>query len=245
MKKNQKFIVGTILLGIVFVVACAVVCNTLGKKNKEKDAQKDLQKQVVTQDKDDDSPIDFVTLQKENSDIYAWITIPDTQVNAPILQNQDTDDLYDEFYLDHLYNKVSGYSGALFTQKVNATTFEDANTVIYGHDMKNLEAFGSLKYYREQEYFEEHKKITVYTPEETLTYEIFAAVEFSDRHLMGMYDFSNKADVESYIDDIKKSSGIVDSTMEVTAEDKFITLSTCIGSKPNQRYLVVAKRLDI
>ncbi len=242
-KKRKKVVVTTILLASVFAIACGVLFNTMGKKEQEKEKSRELKERVVSEEKD--NPIDFKSLQEENTDIYAWIEIPETEVNAPVLQNMETDELYDEFYLDHLYNRVSGYSGALFTQKINTTTFDDANTVIYGHDMKNLEAFGSLKYYREQEYFDQHKKIFIYTPEKTLTYEIFAAVDFSDAHLMVAYNFSDEKDVRAYIDDIKGSEGIVDTSINVTAEDKLITLSTCIGSKPNNRYLVVAKLLDI
>lgn len=242
-KKNKKIIAITICCAIVFVAACGVLFNTLGKKGKEKADNQELKERVVSESDNKDCPIDFKPLQEENSDIYAWISIPNTEVDGPVLQNMDTNELYDEFYLDHLYNKVSGYSGALFTQKINTTTFDDANTVIYGHDMKNLEAFGSLKYYREQEYFDKHKFITIYTPEKTLKYEIYAAVEFGDEHLMIAYNFSDRNDVQKYIDDIKNSSGIVDTAMDLTTEDKLITLSTCIGSKPNNRYLVVAKLL--
>ena len=47
-------------------------------------------------------PIDFKKLWKENEDIYAWITIPGTLVDYPIVQHPE-DDLY---YLDHTVEGV-------------------------------------------------------------------------------------------------------------------------------------------
>ena len=36
-------------------------------------------------------PIDFDELKAVNKDIYAWITIPDTNIDYPILQSLDED----------------------------------------------------------------------------------------------------------------------------------------------------------
>ena len=49
-----------------------------------------------------ENPIDFKSLQQQNSDIYSWIYIPNTNVNYPVLQSH----LDDNLYLDHdIYNK--------------------------------------------------------------------------------------------------------------------------------------------
>mgnify|MGYP000617593361 FL=1 len=45
-----------------------------------------------------DIPIDFQALQRENSDVYAWIRIPDTTIDYPILQS-NTDNDYSLFLL--------------------------------------------------------------------------------------------------------------------------------------------------
>ena len=43
------------------------------------------------------SPIDFDKLKETNQDIYAWIEIPDTQINYPVVQSGDDD----AYYLNH------------------------------------------------------------------------------------------------------------------------------------------------
>ena len=59
--------------------------------------------------------------------------IPGTSIDYPILQSQ-TDNTY---YLNHALDGSEQPEGAIFTENYNTRTFEDPNTVIYGHDMKN------------------------------------------------------------------------------------------------------------
>ena len=73
-------------------------------------------------------PIDFPSLQAQNPDVYAWIQVPGTEVDYPILQSPDDNG----YYLVHDINKSEAAAGAIFTENYNTKTFEDPNTVIYG-----------------------------------------------------------------------------------------------------------------
>lgn len=58
-----------------------------------------------------ENPIDFKSLQQQNSDIYSWIYIPNTNVNYPVLQSH----LDDNLYLDHdIYKNYSFFGQYLF-----------------------------------------------------------------------------------------------------------------------------------
>ena len=41
-----------------------------------------------------ENPVDFASLQSQNSEIYAWIKIDDTDVDYPIVQSGSDDDFY-------------------------------------------------------------------------------------------------------------------------------------------------------
>lgn len=58
-------------------------------------------------------PIDFKTLQQQNPDVYAWIQIPNTAVDYPILQSA-VDNAY---YLNHTIDGKEKKKG-LFLQKI-------------------------------------------------------------------------------------------------------------------------------
>ena len=114
-------------------------------------------------------PIDFEALQERNPDVYAWITVPGTQIDYPILQRENDN----TYYLTHTIDHEEKTEGAIFTENYNSTGFGDPNTVIYGHDMKNGTMFRSLLDYQDREFFEENKEIIIYTPDAIRHYEIF------------------------------------------------------------------------
>jgi sortase B len=183
-------------------------------------------------------PIDFSVLQEKNPDIYAWILIPGTGVDYPILQSS-TDQAY---YLNHTAEGAEGYPGSIYTENLNKKDFTDKNTVIYGHNMKDDSMFGSLKKYVDSDYMKEHPQIIIYTPEHKLTYQIYAGITYDDRHILGSFDFTDTQQYQAYlnsIDSVRNMASYRNPEVEVTTEDKIITLSTC-NSNQEQRFLVEA-----
>lgn len=182
--------------------------------------------------------IDFADLQTNtNKDIYAWIYIPDSKIDYPVVQHPQ--DNY--YYLNYNLDGSKGYPGCIYTENYNAKDFSDPNTVIYGHNMKNGSMFAGLHRFEDKEYFDSNRYIYIYTPEELLVYEIFAAYEASNEHILYNHDFTNEIVYSVYLDEIFDTRSMVCNLredMEVTAEDRIITLSTCIANKPNNRYLV-------
>lgn len=87
-------------------------------------------------------------MKETNPDIYAWIEIPDTNVNYPIVQSADDD----SYYLNHTIDGQEGYPGSIYTEKVNAKDFSDFNTVIYGHDMKDGSMFKDLHKFEDADF---------------------------------------------------------------------------------------------
>ena len=186
-----------------------------------------------------DIPIDFEQLQSMNPEIYAWIRIPGSVIDYPIVQS-DTDNAY---YLTHDAENKDNAAGAIFTEDYNTKTFEDPNTVIYGHGMTNGTMFNGLHQYMDRSYFDENRDIIIYMPDKILHYKIFAAYLYDNRHLMQSINFNNKEIFQAYLDNvfhIRDMQAAVDTSMNVTAEDKIITLSTCYGGMSDKRYLVQA-----
>lgn len=187
--------------------------------------------------------LDWKALSEENEDIYAWIYIPGTQVDYPILQHPTEND----YYLTHNLDGSSGYPGCIYTQLLNGEEFEDPNTILYGHNMGNGTMFGSLHEYEDIAFFEEHPYVYVYTPENTLVYEIFTACTFSDAHLIYEYGFTDLYGFESFVDDVtnvRDMKSHVREDVEVSYGDYLLTMSTCIKNHPTERWLVVAVLLN-
>lgn len=188
-------------------------------------------------------PVDFAMLQGQCPDIYAWIRIPGTEIDYPIVQKEGDNG----YYLNHTIYGQKKAEGSIFTEDYNSKDFEDPNTVIYGHNMKNGSMFKGLHGYRDRSFFKEHQEVLIYMPDRILHYQVFAAYIYDNRHLMESFDFKEPQVFTSYIDSILSRSHMgsnIDGDIEITAEDKIITLSTCNGND-NERFLVQAVLLSI
>ncbi len=182
--------------------------------------------------------LDWKVLEKQNGDIYSWIYIPGTNVNYPVLQHETENDYYLDRNLDH----SQGLPGCIYTQKLNAMDYSDRNTVLYGHNMKDGTMFKTLHNYSDRAFFDENRYIYIYTQEKVLAYEIYGACEVSNAHLLYKYDFTTNDGVTEFLGDLAAERGMsnqIAEELEVTEDAKVITLSTCISSKPNHRWIVV------
>lgn len=187
--------------------------------------------------------LDWEQLAGANPDIYAWICIPGTNVDYPVLQHS-TDDSY---YLKHNMNGTRGYPGCIYTEKLNSRDFTDFDTVIYGHNMRNASMFATLHYFENGEFFENCPYVYVYTADKVLVYEIFAAYMADNAHILYSNDFSTVEGRQQYLETSVKSSNAGGNTrpdVEITTDSHILTLSTCIQGKPKNRFLVQAVLLN-
>ena len=184
------------------------------------------------------NPIDFEALKEKNEDIYAWITVDGTDINYPILQSQP--DVDDSYYLHHNLNKQYQFSGEIYTEKYNSKDFSDPNTVIIGHNMLNGTKFTQLLKFRNADFFEQNKYITIYLPNRILTYTIYSAYKFSDIHILSSYNMYDKKVFSNYLEMTLNPNSMIKNVREginLSENDKIITLSTCIGTGSN-RFIV-------
>lgn len=186
-----------------------------------------------------DRSIDWASLQDEqNKDIYAWIVIPGTAIDYPVLQHPEEMD----YYLTHNLDGSSGRPACIYTQRINSKDWSDSNTVLYGHNMRVGTMFAGLHKFEKKEFFEENRYIHIYSEDgRILIYEIFAAYAFSNAHILMTYDLYTDEGYQQYLDTVRESAeenGHFRQETELSTEDKIITLSTCVNGDYSKRYLV-------
>lgn len=172
-----------------------------------------------------------------NEDYCGWITINNTNIDYPILQGIDN-----EYYLRKDINKEILASGSIFLDYRNSG-FRDKNTIIYGHNMKNSTMFSQLGYFKEKDFFEKNRYIQIISPQgETLRYKIFSVytTDANDNYLKT--SFESHDDYKEFLDIIEAKS-LFSSSIEVSTEDKIITLSTCSYEYEDARTVVHGKLL--
>ena len=187
------------------------------------------------------SPIDFNALQEGNPDIYAWLQIPGTEFDFPIVQRAGDD----SFYLTHDSDGNESLAGAIFTESAyNTTTMEDLLTVAYGHQMHAGTMFGKLQEtYSQENALEDYREIVVYLPDKEFHYTVFAAVPYDNRHILYNYDPTDPRRVTAFLNsvyEVREIGAQFSDTVTVSAEDQILVLSTCLAGNSQKRYLVLA-----
>ncbi|MCR4781547.1 MAG: class B sortase [Lachnospiraceae bacterium] len=185
--------------------------------------------------------VDFSKLKKENSDIFAWIKVDGMKIDYPVLMSSGDKDT--DYYLLHNLDHSDGRPGCLYVQKEQARDFSNTNTIIYGHNMyNNGTMFNPLIQMQDEAFFNEHTKFTIETETQRLTYKIWAAVQFSDDHLLYKYDFQTdvgKNQFISAITSVRDMYSHVNPDVKVDETSKLVTLSTCMTKDSTHRYLVI------
>lgn len=184
------------------------------------------------------NPIDFKTLRKTNSEVVAWIYVPDTNIDYPVMQSLESD----EFYLHHDINGDYKYAGSIYMEFCNRDDFTDRVTVLYGHNMANGSMFAHLHKFSDPDFFNKHKKFYIYTDTRKLTYEIVSSYVYDSRHIMNSFNFAEDEVFEDYLNFILNPRSQSSSTRSkldhrLTTDDRVVTLSTCLNSGDG-RYLL-------
>lgn len=191
---------------------------------------------------------DWDELHQTNPDIYAWIYVPGTSVDYPVLQHPSNN----EYYLNHNLDGSYGFPGVIYTENYNSKDFTDPNTVIYGHNMDNTTMFSTLHNFRNPDMVSEPHYIYIYTEDgRTLVYEIYAAYIYPSIHLLLNFDVKNDYIFEQYLRNISNmdltSSDLANirHDIDVTVDDRIITLSTCTTDHDaSKRFLVTGVLLN-
>ena len=179
--------------------------------------------------------IDFAELIRTNQDFRGWLYFPALDISYPVVQGKDN-----AYYLHHLFSGESNINGSIFVDCHNQPDFTDQNTIVYGHNMKNGSMFGTLDKYQDKELFEQHPEFYLYLPDKILKYRIFSCYAGRTGSEGYRYHFPEAEDFQTFLDTVS-SYRDYDTGTELSATDRIVTLSTCVNSRRNYRYLVHGK----
>lgn len=195
----------------------------------------------------DDIREKIVDLKEMNEDGMGWIVVPGADCSEGVVQTTDNE-YYHRRGLDRNYR----WLGAIFLDYEvvgGDKTRNDIsrNFVVYGHnvddDRENGKMFAKLINYDDPEYAAEYPYVWYYTEEDSMLFFVFAALRTESSN---WYIFPNQTDEEfmNVIDEAHERSEIWTDDIDVTPDDKIITLATCtdqFNKNWTQRWVVMAR----
>lgn len=238
--KCKKILV--IILILIFIVVFSVCVYFLLKDMKELNESNEstenlIEESIEINEETQKKCIDWEHLKSINEDIIAWIEIEGTNINYPILKDKDV------YYLKHSFDKKYNSNGSIFT--TNAAPFKDAETIVYGHNMRTGSMFSNLSNYWNEDFFYSHLKFKIYTPDcdyEATVFSVYSIGITTENNNIKSLDFNEKI---KYYEKVSKFH--IENNVNI---NKIVKLSTCsyINAKTrptDQRYYIVANIIPI
>ena len=176
------------------------------------------------------SDIDFSKLREINGQVVSWLIVDGTDINYPIVQAADN-----EYYLSHDINNMSTINGWTFVDYRNDSNMNDDNTIFYGHNLFNKTAFGSISnLFTDKWYNTSNHKIIVLTESNKYTYEVFSVYYSAPDSSYLKYNFNDNGRKQEFFIGLKEKSE-VSFSVDVTSDDRIITLSTCTDDNSGRK----------
>ena len=219
------------IINVVLVLIIVICCHKIYEKSRQY-KKADISYQQIRLEKQQEN------LYHKYEDYRGWIKVNDTNINYPIVQAKDN-----SFYLDKDINKSYLSSGSIFMNYLN-NEFNDGNTVLFGHNMRNKTMFADLKKYKEKEFFYGNNDIDIEIKNgKVLKYRVFSAyvTDANDNYIKTKFESNDE--YKKFIQRIKNKS-IYKSDIDVNENDKIITLSTCSYEFNDARMVVHGKFLN-
>ncbi|MCR5201969.1 MAG: class B sortase [Lachnospiraceae bacterium] len=183
--------------------------------------------------------VDFDGLLRLNKDVQGWLYQPKTGINYPVMKTDDNN-----YYLHHMIDGKYNYSGTLFIHCNNKADFEDYNTVIYGHNMKNGTMFGTIDNYDDENYYRAHPVFYYLTPEKNYRLDVYSGYVAPKKSDSYQIDFKSDKEYEIFKRTLYDRSAF-NSYIELEEVDKSVTLSTCAYDFKDARFVVHANLVEI
>lgn len=175
-------------------------------------------------------------LIKINPDTVGWLTVNNSKINYPVVQNKENN----TYYLNRDFKKYKNTMGWIFMDYRNDPDDLNENTIIYGHNIPvGGIMFGSLKNSQSPSWYknESNQIITFNTKSGDKQWKIFSSYKINVTEDYLVTTFNSDEEYQAFIDMIKSRS-IYDFNTPVTTDDKILTLSTCATT--NTRIVVHA-----
>lgn len=183
--------------------------------------------------------IDFNSLKEQNNDTIAYVKLNNTNIDYIVVKGNNND-----YYLKHNFYKNRNNSGWIFADYHNKFDESDKNIIIYGHNTKDGSMFGTLKTVLNKDWYEnkENHKILLMTEKGTYYYLVFSTYSIIPEDYYINTKFNDNNAFENFIKTIKSRS-IYDFGIDVTKDDKILTLSSCINNG-KKRVVLHAKLIE-
>lgn len=183
--------------------------------------------------------VDWDALLKANGDTVAWLYMPNTGINYPVVKGEDND-----YYLTHDFDGDAGWLanyGSVFMDYRNNPDWSDQAYFFYGHHMNDGSMFSDVAGLTDQARFDERRTIFLLSPKGNFKLRTFAMLHVAADDPLVQTGFASAEDMTEYVQD-KMNRSVVEVKDAPKASDVKHTfaLATCDNLNSDGRYILYA-----
>ena len=232
---------------VVFVVALIVLIGSLAAlgaiwfsyfQGQQKYDELENYAQVQPADDPATLSVDWEKLKSLNAETVAWLYMPNTAINYPVVKGQDND-----YYLTHDFDGDQGWLanyGAIFMDYRNNPDWSDNAYFIYGHHMNDGSMFADLAGMADQARFDECRTVYVLSPTGNFKLRTFALVHCPSTETIVQTSFGSREEMAQYVQDkVDRSVVRVADAPPSDAIRKVFAFATC-DNVSDGRYVLFA-----
>ena len=183
--------------------------------------------------------VDWDSLLASNADTVAWVYVPNTDINYPVVQAGDND-----YYLTHDFDGEAGWLanyGSVFMDYRNNPDWSDSVYFVYGHHMNDGSMFTDLAGLVDQARFDECRTVYLLTPHGNFKLRTFAMLHVPADDEVVQQNFSSAQDMAAYVQDkIDRSVVVAGGIPDAGDITKAFAFATCDNQYTDGRYILYA-----
>ena len=180
--------------------------------------------------------IDWEELKSLNPDIVAWVYIPDTKIDTPVVWSGDN-----EKYLYLGLNGKKSYE-TIFADGESTPDMSGRHCILYGHHMKNGKGFTDICRFKDEKFFEKHDRVYVYTPEKAFVLEPAACLYCDPEPVRRRTVFADDMELDTYLDEMTADCAF---RKDVTDPEQVFSLTTCSYERENVRTILYCTPVQV
>ncbi len=185
--------------------------------------------------------VDWDALRSINRDVVAWLYVPNTNINYPVVWREHDDQYYlKRTFGDNSAGDFAAEYGCLMLSGENQPDLTDQVNIFYGHNMRNGSMFNSLSENDDSEVFNSHRVYYLLTPQGN-----YRLVSFACDKVLGtstdivIPNFPTQEEYEAYLQERVDSSTVtpVPPAPELSRIKQLFAFSTC--DYPDNHYRII------
>jgi len=184
-----------------------------------------ISKGVGESGEDDGFPVvDWGYWLSVNPDIVAWVSVPGTDIDYPVVQANADDPI---FYLDHdVYRGWNPYGCPYLDVGCAERGIDSPLALMFAHHMNDGSMFSAFASYSDRGFAEAHDEVLLQTPKEKIRLKVIAADVVDSNAEYKRFEFATDEEFDSWLEELLAEADVVlDEDAQAQSVKAFCTCS--------------------